>query len=309
MEKVDISVNLCTYNRAEILNNTLTSIKNQETRGEFTFEVVVIDDGSTDSTQEILQKVSMNSGVIIRYFREERVGVAAARNRGVVESKGEWIAFIDDDEIAESNWLWELLNAALANGADIVGGALKLSLPVGLESMATGTVRKNLGETTQIGWFQKRFNYPGPGTGNVLVRRNLFEQIGFFDINMKIIGEDQEFFRGARKHGYKTVFTHKGIVHHIIPENRLNNRYLIDKAKQHGKSLAYFDNKEYGYTKTLLICVLRFGHIILKATTTFLKFNYNDNIMFNLKCSFCTAIEYCKATFNIGFKRLYYIFK
>ena len=142
-----------------------------------------------------------------------------------------------------------------------------------------------------------------------MVRRNLFDQIGLFNTNLKVVGEDQEFFRRARKLGYKTVFTHKGIVHHIIPKYRLNNRYLIDKAKQHGKNLAYFDNNEHGYTKTLLICFLRFGHIFLKATTTIMKYNYNNNNMLDLKCSFFTAIEYCKEVVNISLERMHNISK
>jgi len=295
LEKVDISVNLCTYNRAEMLQNVLTSLINQETRGEFTFEVVVIDDGSTDSTQEILKKVSMNSGLIIRYFREERVGVAAARNRGVVESKGEWIAFIDDDETAEPNWLLELVTTARTSGADCIGGTLKLMLGEDARNIAA-TARKHLGENPRFGWFQKRFTYTGPGTGNSLVRRILFETVGLFDANLRVVGEDQDFFRRARKAGYKTVFTSKALVHHFMPVNRLQPSYLLALARQNGKSLAYFDCREWGCLKSFMIFGLRLGHILLKMGLVTLNYTimHDKKSFFGLKCSIHTTLSYFK---------------
>ena len=294
-ERVVISVNLCTYNRAEMLKNLLTSLINQETKGEFAFEIVVIDDGSTDSTQELLQKVSMNSEVMIRFFREERVGVAAARNRGVLESHGDWIAFIDDDETAEPDWLLELVTAARASGADCIGGSLELALEEKAREIAK-SARKHLGEIPPLGWFQKRFTYSGPGTGNALVRRVLFDTVGLFDTNLRVVGEDQDFFRRARKLGYKTVFTSNALVHHFIPAYRVQPSYLLALAGQNGKSLAYFDCREWGCLKSFLIFVLRLGHVLLKMGLVAMKytFKHDKNSVFDLKCTINTTIGYFK---------------
>jgi succinoglycan biosynthesis protein ExoM len=229
------------------------------------------------------------------------VGVAAARNRGVHESKGEWIAFIDDDEIAEPDWLKTLMNEAAISNADCVGGIVKLKLPGGLESNILGTVRKHFGEASpDMGWFQKRLNYYGPGTGNALVKANVFEHIGFFDPSLPQVGEDQDFFRRARRSGYKIVHSWNALVHHAIPVSRLEPGTLLSQSVQGGRGLAYFDGKYRGHWNTLLICVLRIGHACFLTIPRFLwaHLNHDKHDAFSRKCSLYTASGYVLGTFS-----------
>lgn len=88
-----ISVVVATRNRAEMLHDSLHSVLSQTYRN---LEVVVVDDGSEDRTQEVVEGINDSR---VRYVRQEHSGISAARNRGTDHSAGEWIAVHDDDDI------------------------------------------------------------------------------------------------------------------------------------------------------------------------------------------------------------------
>ena len=93
---MNISVIIPTFNRYEVLKRALTSVYAQT---DPPFEVIVIDDGSTDTTQEILQYFPN-----IKYFYQNNAGVSSARNLGIKKATSNWIAFLDsDDEWHEDN--------------------------------------------------------------------------------------------------------------------------------------------------------------------------------------------------------------
>jgi succinoglycan biosynthesis protein ExoM len=289
-----------------MLRNTLNSLLRQETDGALSYEIIVIDDGSTDSTPTLVQEIADRSHVPIRYHREDRVGVTAARNRGLRESAGEWIAFIDDDETAEPDWLQELMTAALASDADCIGGALKLVNPEGSGATLIGTIRKYFSETTREGWFKRRFIYFGPGTCNSMVRKELFDQIGDFDPSLEVVGEDQDFFRRARKAGFKIAYTSNALVHHFIPVQRLEPNYILKTAKLSGESFAYFDWKEWGCCKTTYICVLRVAHAIFITAPNLLWAHLQGDAgnILSRKCSLTTAYAYLRKTLFLLFHGL-----
>ena len=100
-ENVFFSVMICCYNSEKYLRETIDSVINQTYKN---WEIIAINDGSTDKTEEILLEYK-SKGVPITCFRQENNGFAAARNRAVELSKGEWIAVIDHDDICLSKRL------------------------------------------------------------------------------------------------------------------------------------------------------------------------------------------------------------
>jgi glycosyltransferase involved in cell wall biosynthesis len=295
VETINISITLCTYNRFEMLRQTLDSLLKQETGGAFSYEIVVVDDGSTDATPLYVQEMISVSPVPIRYFREERAGIAAARNRGVKESRGKWIAFIDDDETAEPDWLQELLISAEATGADCVGGAVKVVILGVTDERKTATLRKYFSETGHLGWFTRRFAYSGPATCNALVRRILFEKIGLFDVSI-VRFDDADLFIRTRQAGYRIAFTPKALIHHFIPSDRLSPHYLLNLAEQHGKHMAFFDCREWGCLKAALICGMRIASTGLKAGNVAVKYytlRHEGSSLLDLKCSIYMTTGYC----------------
>jgi glycosyltransferase involved in cell wall biosynthesis len=102
-----ISVIIPTYNRADKVCKGIESVISQTFRD---FEIVVVDDGSSDDTAKVLKQAF---GERIRYFHQTNQGASIARNRGVAEARGEWIAFLDSDDIWEPNKLeWQLKTLA-----------------------------------------------------------------------------------------------------------------------------------------------------------------------------------------------------
>ena len=104
-----ISVVIPTFNRAAFVGEAVRSVLGQRGAAE-DVEIIVVDDGSTDDTGESLRSLPGN----VRYIRRERSGVSAARNLGITESKGEWIAFLDSDDL----WLPGKLCAQMKFFAD-----------------------------------------------------------------------------------------------------------------------------------------------------------------------------------------------
>lgn len=112
-----ISVIIPAYNIAKYLPATLAAVRNQTFDD---FEIIAVDDGSTDETYDVLQSFSIeNPGRMIIIHQDNR-GVSAARNAALQKASGEYIAFVDSDDLLERNYLRSLLEAAEASRADMV---------------------------------------------------------------------------------------------------------------------------------------------------------------------------------------------
>ena len=115
-EQIDISLIIPVYNVEKYLRRTLESVENQTFKN---FEVIIVNDGSTDKSLEIIQEfVNKNNNFIL--VNQENSGVGAARNAGIKISRGIYIAFLDSDDFLEPNYLEKLYSAAIKTGSDIV---------------------------------------------------------------------------------------------------------------------------------------------------------------------------------------------
>lgn len=103
-----ISVIICTYNRHESLKDTLNSLITQERDGSFDYEVIVVDNNSNDETKRIVNAYELQANDKLKYLFEPKQGKSYALNRGILESRGEAIAFTDDDAVADRNWVREI---------------------------------------------------------------------------------------------------------------------------------------------------------------------------------------------------------
>lgn len=103
MATPDVSVVVCTYNRAALLTRTVESLFAQKTEAA-TFEILIVDNNSTDNTPAVVAALQTKSPVTLRYIHEPRQGNAYARNTGVEQAHAPIVAFIDDDVVATENW-------------------------------------------------------------------------------------------------------------------------------------------------------------------------------------------------------------
>jgi succinoglycan biosynthesis protein ExoM len=257
-----ISIVVATYNRAELLGVALESLIALEAADNCAHEIIVIDDASTDHTLDILRNISGTATVPIRYYAGDGQGVAQARNRGIQTTFGEWIAFFDDDQIAEPTWLRELMKAARETRALCVGGRIQLSMPRAARRLSP-FCRSLLGA---VDLADKPTVLKGKqllGTGNVLIRRELFDQVGLFDESFTRGCEDADFFRRIRQKGFELLYTPEALAYHVIPDYRLKEPYLVWRSLRDGVNYAYLDRKEGGRIIVIYTCLLRLGQALL----------------------------------------------
>lgn len=199
-----VSVIVPTYNHGHFISAAIQGVLSQ-TRTDA--EIVIVDDGSTDDTGSVVRSF----GERVKYIRQENAGVCAARNRGVAETSGDLIAFLDADDIWEPTKL-EKQAAVFASDPGI--GLVHCGIRE-FDSATGDAIAEYLdgGE----GWVAEElalWERPvilGPG-GSIMVRRDVFEEVGGFDVRLKN-GEDWEFcFRVAMK--YKVGFVPEVLVHY-----------------------------------------------------------------------------------------------
>jgi len=246
-----------------MLRRALESLSAQETGEVFSYEILVVDDASSDGTEFVVSEASSRSRVPIRFVREEGQGIAHARNRGIETSSGKWVAFFDDDQLAEPDWLRELYALAVKTGAPCVGGARLLCLPKADCPRLSAVCRALLGEVKNGDQSEKSGRKSDFGTGNILIRRDLFQAVGLFDETTTRGGEDIEFMARVWKAGFEAWYTPSAVVHHLIPPYRLKNGYLLWLSLRVGDNFAYRDYRELGLAKTGLTCVARIGQLLL----------------------------------------------
>ena len=132
MNSNHVTVAVCTFNRQQLLKPALESLMHLRTNPSFDYDIVLVDDASTDGTLAVAHSMQALSPVEFHYLQHiQNMGVAAARNTCIQNARGEWVAFFDDDQIADQNWLINLLTTAKATGADCIGGSYHILLEPG----------------------------------------------------------------------------------------------------------------------------------------------------------------------------------
>jgi hypothetical protein len=237
MDTPDVSVVVCTRNRATLLADALASLYDLST-DEFVYEIVVVDNGSTDGTREVVHHAHSESKHPVRYVYESEPGIVAARNRGIAEARGRWLAFFDDDQLADWHWLAELYRGATERGALSVGGAVNLALPSDCARSLAPPVRMLLGEALHG---DEPVRYGGrltPGCGNWLLERSVFERVGMFQRSIAGRGEDTDLFERLQRAGIPSWYVPTAVIHHMTPPERLMQPYIVDLARRMGRGIA-----------------------------------------------------------------------
>jgi GT2 family glycosyltransferase len=258
----DVTVVVTTYNRADALRDAVASLFRQETRGGFRFEILIVDNASTDGTAGVAAGLAAEAPVLVRCVREERRGVACARNRGVAESRGRWVAFFDDDQLAAPAWLGSLVETALQRGAPVVGGRVVLRLPAGASGRLGPVCCRLLGESSEAATPHPYLGKTLPGTGNALVERRVFEEVGAFDEGLTSGCEDTDFFRRVRRNGIPCWYAPGAVVDHVIPEHRLRRDYFTWVSLRQGANYALLDSTAHGRARLAGTCFARVGQAL-----------------------------------------------
>ena len=200
-----VSVIIPTYNRGSALEVCLSAVTALD---DSDYEVIVVDDGSTDGTEERVR--TRFPGV--RFFRlEENQGPAAARNRGLREAAGGILAFTDDDCVPPRDWLRRHLAHHRDPKVGAVGGLQVPDAPSFFDKVQWVHYAEEHGSLMRIESIEA---WEGLATSNLSVKREVFERIGSFD-EAFLTGSDPEFVRRACRSGYVLIRDPRLTVRHL----------------------------------------------------------------------------------------------
>ncbi|MEW6170798.1 MAG: glycosyltransferase [Candidatus Omnitrophota bacterium] len=190
-----VSVIIPTYNRANYIVETIDSVLAQTYED---FEIIVIDDGSTDNTEDTINKYNGK----IRYFYQENKGTAAARNFGISKARGEYIAFLDDDDL----WLSEKLErqTAILDADKQIGFVCSAGYKIDEHNnnkISSWQRNGNANRTTFESLYERNFVY----NLTVLIRKRCIEEVGGLDETL-IVSQDYDLWlRVAKKHRFHYI--------------------------------------------------------------------------------------------------------
>jgi glycosyltransferase involved in cell wall biosynthesis len=238
-----VSVIIPTYNRAEFLRLAITSVLNQTFQD---FEIIVVDDTSEDHTHEV---VSDFSDKRIKYIRHEvNKRVAAARNTGVLNSSGDYIAFLDDDD----EWLPRKLQmqvALLEDGPSTLGGVYTGFTQI---DRSTGQILQQIVHNRRGDIYNDllKSNFIGPAS-TILLRRECFDRVGLFDESIEFGEEYDLLIRVSKEFHFECV--PECLVTYWFHENKLSTnvgvmiRGLEAQIRKYGESFSlhrkYFSDR------------------------------------------------------------------
>jgi glycosyltransferase involved in cell wall biosynthesis len=215
-----VSVIVPIYNCALNIQETLLILNSQDYDGEI--EIIVVDNNSTDGSDEIVKQVE---GIRLVYEREIQ-NAAATRNKGIEVATGEIVAFIDGDCIPKHDWLQQAVDAISHTGADRVGGKIEVG-PITPEN----SIYELLDALFCFNQENTVKNLCSCMTGNFIVKRKVFDQIGVFNQDYFEM-EDIEFGLRAAKANISIVYAKDCIVTH---PPRKNIQEMWQKSKRNGK--------------------------------------------------------------------------
>ena len=192
-------------------------------------------------------------------------GSCRQRNEGIaaVGQGSDYIAFFDDDELADPQWLRQLLEMAQEKQARCVGGAVYLLLPEGIQRNLSPVSRMLLGETVGMDTPRKFDHRTTPTCGNLLIHRSVFDEIGLFDPAYNRRGEDTDLFLRIYHAKIEAWFTPAAFTQHVTPPNRLTDEYLQKMSETMIRGMAEQERNACGRWAYPVIWLARVGQAAL----------------------------------------------
>ena len=239
-----ITLIICTYNREKYIGPLLDSIaKNDYPTTDY--EIVLVDNNCTDNTRGVCEQFAAgHPEITLRYVVETEQGLSAARNKGIKEAKGDIIIYVDDDALVDADYI-RIYAEHFATHP---------------ETMAAGGPIEPLYETSEPAWMSpytkalltawmnygdKVREYPKgryPGGGNAAYRKVVFDKVGLFNTelgrkgNLLLASEEKDIFDKMHALGMQVLYLPTPVLHHIIPQTKLEEDYFNRLTLQIGRS-------------------------------------------------------------------------
>ena len=238
-----LSIIICSYNRASYISDALTSLYNQSS-GLDNFEVIIVDNNSTDNTKEVYAIWRQtNTNGQFTFISETKQGASFARNTGATIAKGEWVCFMDDDAVATTNYVENILKH-IQNKPDAVGFGGRIipkyipSEPKWMSYYVSSLVGNF--DYAPIACAFENGKYPLES--NMIVKKSVYDQIGGFNVNLpgvvgtlRIGGEGKELFYKILALGHIIYYDPAICVHHVVEVKKLTSEYMYRVASGIGR--------------------------------------------------------------------------
>jgi len=251
MSKTDVSLVICTYNRCQLLQQTLDSITRLTVPAGLDWEILVLDNNSSDDTPKVAD--AFTGRLPLRYIFEPRQGKTRALNRALAEAQGELLCFTDDDVQLAPTWLEAFVDAAQAYPeAGLVWRAIEPWWPTArpswlrdesLPALSAFVVIYDLGD--RVRWY--RDGDSPPAGACMAVRRATFDRIGGYREDLGPNGttkgtcDDSELTIRSLQQGIRGVFVPQARCLHYVEMDRLRVRDFLRYGIGKGQNQARMD--------------------------------------------------------------------
>jgi glycosyltransferase involved in cell wall biosynthesis len=249
---LQVSVVLPTYNRADELERAATSVL-QQTAAPDSYELIVVDNNSTDRTSRVLAELIARNGNRLRHVVETKQGVAFARNRGIDEARAAVVAFVDDDVRVAPDWVETIVRQFAASPElECIGGRVLPEWEAAPPSWLTPAhwaplALQDLGDAPLI---LSAENPRGLISANLACRRALFDRVGGFAPAFQRVKdgigsiEDDEWIRRLWRGGGRARYVPELVAWTAVPASRLTRAYHRRWHAGHGRFYAVLRAEE-----------------------------------------------------------------
>jgi glycosyltransferase involved in cell wall biosynthesis len=288
-----VTVILCTYNRCQSLANALQSVAVSEMLSSIDWEVLVVDNNSSDQTREVVDGFARRHPGRFRYLFEPTPGKSHALNAAIREAHGDILAFIDDDVTVDKNWLHNLTKALVGNAWAGAGGRILPESAFSPPPWLPLDGPNNMGGILalfDLGDESIELSQPPFGT-NMAFQKRMFEKHGGFRLDLgprpgsELRNEDTEFGRRLLASGERLRYEPSAVVYHRIPADRLKKEYFLNFCFDHGRALIRETGKRpnfWGVPRRYLI-LLKIGTLFVGRSLRWARTCWNRKLRFHRK--------------------------
>ncbi|MBQ8307399.1 MAG: glycosyltransferase family 2 protein [Alistipes sp.] len=272
---VRISLIIATYNRAEALIEALRSVVQQRLPAQ-AWECVVVNNNSTDHTEEAFASFAeCHPDLSLRMVREPKQGLSHARNRGIAEAQGDYIAIIDDDERINPDFLAAYVDLfdhhpeAYSAGGRVIATYEESSRPRWMSRFTERPIANPMDFGDRVRPFPKGRI---PAGGNMAFRREVFTQIGLFNPDLGRVGdrliggEESDLFARLSRAALPCYYQPRAVMWHLIPARKLTRSYFENLSRQIGVSQRLRAEQAGTCGRLRLAESLKWGATLLLAT-------------------------------------------
>ena len=270
-----LSIVICSYNRANYISDALNSLYAQ-TAGLNFFETIIVDNNSTDNTSDVFKnwRASHTNGSFT-YLTETKQGASFARNTGAASAKGQWLCFMDDDAIANTNYVENILKHietkpdAIGFGGRIIPKYIP-SEPKWMSYYVSSLVGNF--DYSPIACAFENGKYPIES--NMIVKKAVYDSIGGFNTNLpgvvgtlRIGGEGKELFYKILSLGHTIYYDPSICVQHVVEVKKLTPEYMYRVASGigRGEKTRTLTISKGAYLKKIVEYLFKLGASILLA--------------------------------------------